>query len=141
MTIDIRTFRESDTDAVISVWEACELTRSWNDPVKDINRKQIHNDGLFLVAEQNAQLIGSVMAGYEGHRGWINYLAVLPEYRKQGIGRALMLEAEARLLARGCPKINLQIRTGNTGVIAFYESIGYLDDKATSLGKRLIPDE
>lgn len=80
------------------------------------------------------------MGGYEGHRGWINYLAVAPELQKQGLGRDLMQAVEDRLLALGCPKINLQVREGNTDVIAFYEAIGFRDDACKSLGKRLIPD-
>lgn len=80
------------------------------------------------------------MAGYEGHRGWINYLAVAPRSRGCGLGRQLMQEVERRLLVLGCPKINLQVRHGNDAVIAFYESIGFLDDQCVSMGKRLIPD-
>jgi ribosomal protein S18 acetylase RimI-like enzyme len=80
------------------------------------------------------------MGGYEGHRGWINYLAVDPSLQKQGLGRDLMDTVEARLLDKGCPKINLQVRTGNDAVIAFYEAIGYSNDECISFGKRLIPD-
>lgn len=141
MSTDIRTFHPSDTAAVIALWEACELTRPWNNPILDIQRKLSVKDDLFLVAERDTGIVGSVMAGYEGHRGWINYLAVSPECQKQGLGRALMSAAQVRLLARGCPKINLQVRQGNDQVIAFYESIGFSDDECVSLGKRLIPDE
>jgi len=141
MIFDIRPFEDSDTDAVVSLWEACELTRPWNNPVTDIQRKQKLNDELFVVAYDGSRLVGSVMAGYEGHRGWINYLAVSPDFRKQGLGKALMQHVENKLLTIGCPKINLQIRAGNTDVIAFYESIGFSDDNVSSFGKRLIPDE
>lgn len=141
MIFDIRPFEDSDTDAVVSLWEACELTRPWNNPVTDIQRKQKLNDELFVVAYDGSRLVGSVMAGYEGHRGWINYLAVSPDSRKQGLGKALMQHVENKLLTIGCPKINLQIRAGNTDVIAFYESIGFSDDKVSSFGKRLIPDD
>jgi ribosomal protein S18 acetylase RimI-like enzyme len=81
-----------------------------------------------------------VMAGYEGHRGWINYLAVDPAQRRSGLGRALMTEAERVLRAAGCPKINLQVRPGNKDVIAFYEAIGFSVEGAISLGKRLERD-
>ncbi|MDE0227473.1 MAG: GNAT family N-acetyltransferase, partial [Spirochaetaceae bacterium] len=81
-----------------------------------------------------------VMAGYEGHRGWINYLAVATEYRGRGFGRRLMDEVEARLLAIGCPKINLQIRRSNTEAVEFYRSLGFTEDDSVSMGKRLIPD-
>lgn len=140
MTINIRPFTESDTDDVISLWQACDLTRPWNDPYKDIHRKIKLKDNLFLVATIDGQLTGSVMGGYEGHRGWINYLAVSPAHQKQGLGRALMEAIEYRLLALDCPKINLQIRESNAPVIAFYETIGFVDDKVKSFGKRLIPD-
>jgi ribosomal protein S18 acetylase RimI-like enzyme len=85
-------------------------------------------------------IVGSVMAGYEGHRGWINYLAVLPECRRRGVGRALMAEAERLLRAAGCPKINLQVRAGNAEVLGFYRAIGFAVDEVVSLGKRLEVD-
>ena len=80
------------------------------------------------------------MGGYEGHRGWVNYLAVDPAFRKKGFGRQLMAEIEKRLLALGCPKINLQVRMDNTSALEFYSQIGYKDDNVISLGKRLILD-
>ncbi len=137
----IRLFRPSDTQAVIELWLACELTRPWNNPALDIQRKCAVNDELFLVAEDNGDIVGSVMGGYEGHRGWINYLAVSPNVRQQGLGRTLMLDVEQRLLRLGCPKINLQVRKGNDAVIAFYEAIGFSNDNCVSFGKRLIVDE
>jgi ribosomal protein S18 acetylase RimI-like enzyme len=136
----IRTFRPDDTAAVISLWQACELTRPWNNPELDIQRKLSVNDDLFLVADDDGQIVGSIMGGYEGHRGWINYLAVDPSVQKRGMGRELMDAIERRLLDKGCPKINLQVRAGNDAVVAFYEAIGYSDDKCISFGKRLIPD-
>jgi len=136
----IRKFHPDDTSAVVSLWHACELTRPWNNPELDIQRKLSVDDDLFLVAEDEGEIVGSIMGGYEGHRGWINYLAVEPSLRKQGLGRDLMNAVESCLLEKGCPKINLQVRTGNDAVIAFYEAIGYTDDKCTSFGKRLIPD-
>ncbi|MDB4222273.1 GNAT family acetyltransferase [Granulosicoccus sp.] len=136
----IRTFHPDDTAGVISLWKVCELTRPWNNPELDIQRKLSVNDDLFLVADDDGQIVGSIMGGYEGHRGWINYLAVDPSLQKQGLGRDLMDTVEARLLDKGCPKINLQVRTGNDAVIAFYEAIGYSNDECISFGKRLIPD-
>ncbi len=138
--MDIRIFHTDDTENVIALWQACELTRPWNNPGLDINRKLAVGSDLFLVAEDNGRIVGSVMGGYDGHRGWINYLAVDPTVRKQGLGKKLMLDVESRLLSKGCPKINLQVRTGNDDVIAFYEAIGFTDDNCTSFGKRLIPD-
>lgn len=138
--MDIRPFATSDTENVIALWMVCNLTRPWNNPALDIQRKCAVADELFLVAEVNGEIIGSVMGGYEGHRGWINYLAVHPGHQKQGLGRLLMHDVENRLLKLGCPKINLQVREGNNDVIAFYEAIGFSDDKCRSFGKRLIPD-
>ena len=139
--MQIRPFQESDEPAVIALWEACGLTRSWNDPRKDIARKlAVQREG-FLVGTHDGRVIASVMAGYEGHRGWVNYLAVAPDARQRGCGRQLMAEVERLLLAAGCPKINLQIRTSNTAVIEFYRRLGYAQDDVVSFGRRLVSDE
>lgn len=138
----IRPFNLADSEAVIAVWEACQMTVPWNDPHKDIARKMQVNPELFLVAEGvNGRILGTVMGGYEGHRGWINYLAVSPDCQGQGIGRALMAAVEAKLAALGCAKINLQVRSSNRAVIQFYGHLGYHIDDVISLGKRLISDE
>ena len=139
--MEIRPFEEADEPAVIALWHACELTRPWNDPHKDIVRKLQVQRELFLVGVLERKLVASVMAGYEGHRGWVNYLAVDPALRGRGFGAQLMRRVEELLLDRGCPKINLQVRSTNTAVIAFYHRLGYLDDATVSLGKRLIPDQ
>ena len=139
--LKIRPFSLEDSNPVIAIWEACGLTVPWNDPHKDIARKMQVNPELFLVAEQNGRLVGTAMGGYEGHRGWINYMAVAPDLQGQGIGRALLETVEAKLLALGCPKINLQVRSKNTVVIQFYSHLGYHIDDVISLGKRLIPDD
>ena len=139
--LHIRPFALADSEAVIAIWQACKLTVPWNDPHKDIARKMQVNPELFLVAEWNGRIAGTVMGGYEGHRGWINYLAVAPDCQKQGVGRALMAAAEAKLMALGCPKINLQVRKSNTAVIQFYGHLGYHIDDVISLGKRLIADD
>lgn len=138
--LHIRPFRPEDQDDVIALWQACGLTRPWNDPVKDIARKRAVNPELFLVGEADGRLVASAMGGYEGHRGWVNYLAVAPDCQRRGFGAALMRHLEAELTARGCPKLNLQVREGNDAVIAFYERLGYGNDRTVSLGKRLIPD-
>ncbi len=139
--LSIRPFMLADSDAVIKIWKACDLTVPWNDPKRDIARKLQVNPELFLVAELNGRLAGTVMGGYEGHRGWINYLAVAPDSQRRGVGRALMETVEAKLLALGCPKINLQVRSSNTAVIQFYGHLGYHIDDVLNLGKRLITDE
>lgn len=138
--MEIRPYAESDEDAVVRLWEACELTRPWNDPRKDIARKLAVRPDLFLVGVIDGEVVGTVMAGYEGHRGWINYLAVHPGRRRRGVGRAIMAEAERLLALTGCPKINLQVRSTNAAVIAFYQSLGYAMDDVVSLGKRLVED-
>jgi len=140
MSIDIRAFSEHDTQAVIALWRACELTRPWNNPEKDIERKLSVKDNLFLVAEDNTAIVGSVMGGYDGHRGWINYLAVAPSQRGLGLGKQLMQSVEIRLKNAGCPKINLQVRRGNHDAEQFYRAIGFDEDECISFGKRLIPD-
>lgn len=136
----IRPFEPADENAVVALWKACGLTRPWNDPMRDIARKLLVQRELFLVGLSQQQIVACVMAGYDGHRGWINYLAVDPAWRRQQYGQQIMHAAEQRLLAMGCPKINLQVRTGNADVIAFYESLGFQTDDVISLGKRLIPD-
>lgn len=138
--MELRPFRPADEDAVIELWRRCELTRAWNDPRKDIERKLTTQPELFLVGELKGAVVATVMAGYDGHRGWVNYLAVAPEHRAKGYGRLLMRQAEEKLQARGCPKLNIQVRAGNSGVLAFYRKIGYAQDEAVSLGKRLISD-
>jgi len=138
--MNIRPFQPADQEAVVDLWSRCGLLRPWNDPRRDIARKLAVQPELFLVLEIDGALAGTVMAGYEGHRGWINYLAVDPTARRRGLGRALMAEAERLLRARGCPKINLQIRRENREAVAFYERIGFGEDAVISLGKRLQQD-
>ena len=138
--IEIRSFRQEDEAPLIKLWERCKLVVAWNDPSKDIRRKvQLDPEGLLLGLHDNS-LIASVMAGYEGHRGWINYLAVDPEYRRKGLGKTMMKAAETYLEQFECPKINLQIRAKNHQVIEFYKSIGSLQEDVINMGKRLIPD-
>lgn len=141
----IREFEPDDTDAVVALWEAAGLTRSWNDPHRDIERKLQVQPELFLVAEgvtgnHEHAIIGTVMAGYDGHRGWMNYLASSLDARGIGVGRALVEYVEAALFARGCPKVNLQVRSTNAQVVEFYRHLGYEVDDVLSLGKRLIED-
>ena len=138
--MEIRSFKPQDEEPVVQLWIDCGLVVPWNNPHKDIRRKLKVRPDLFLVAHESNRIIATVMAGYEGHRGWINYLAVHPDYQGSGVGRRMMDEAEIRLRAEGCPKINLQVRRTNDGVIEFYKRIGYKVDDAVSLGKRLEPD-
>lgn len=138
----LRAYQPADEAGVVALWQDCGLTRPWNDPARDIRRKlQVQADGFAVALAADGRLIGSVMAGYEGHRGWINYLAVAPQAQRAGLGRGLMAWAEAWLRARGCPKINLQIRRDNLAAIGFYQAIGFGEDAVVSLGKRLVHDD
>ena len=136
----VRPYANADQAAVVALWQACELTRPWNDPVKDIARKLGVQPEWFLVGEIDGAVIASVMFGYDGHRGWMNYLAVAPEHQGQGHAKALIAQGEALLLAAGCPKLSLLVRRSNTQVLGFYQALGYAQDDVVSLGKRLIPD-
>lgn len=137
MDLIIRCCENRDADAVIDLWRRCDLLRPWNDPRHDIARKLGHSGELFLVGDMGEKVVAAVMAGYDGHRGWINYLAVDPSVRKQGIGRRMMDECQTRLEKLDCPKINLLVRTTNRQVIAFYQAMGYQVDEVVSLGKRI----
>lgn len=139
--MNIREFTEVDEEAVIQLWRECGLVVSHNDPRKDIARKLQVGRDLFLVGTQGEAIVASVMGGYEGHRGWVNYLAVSPQCQRRGYGAILMHRIEDLLLQRGCPKLNLQIRRSNDAVIAFYQSLGYGEDAVASMGKRLEADE
>jgi ribosomal protein S18 acetylase RimI-like enzyme len=124
----------------VALWQAAGLTRPWNDPHRDIARKLQARPEWLLVAEAAGEIVGTVMAGYDGHRGWVNYLAVSPTRRRAGLGRALMAEAERLLGDAGCPKVNLQLRAGNDEALAFYAALGYTRDDVVSLGRRLEHD-
>ena len=139
--LEIRVYRTSDEEAVIQLWKDCGLVVPWNDPHKDIQRKLEVQADLFLVGLARERLAATIMAGYDGHRGWINYLAVAPDLRRRGIGRRMVEQVESRLRALGCPKINLQLRTSNVDVVSFYEAIGYATDDVISMGKRLEADQ
>ena len=151
MAIHVRSFTPGDRTRVARLWESCGLTRPWNDPYRDIDRKLDRDAELLLVGEgptseaadgttTTGRVVATVMAGYDGHRGWINYLAVDPDHRGEGHGRTMMEAAETRLLALGCPKVNLQVRTDNPDAVAFYELLGYSVDPVVSMGRRLISD-
>ena len=136
----IRPYRPADEQAVVDLWRECGLTRPWNDPHKDIARKLALQPELFLVGTIDDAVMASVMAGYEGHRGWMNYLAVAPRHRGHGFGRALVEHVERLLLERGCPKVGLLVRNSNKEAAEFYLRLGYAQDESISLGKRLIAD-
>jgi ribosomal protein S18 acetylase RimI-like enzyme len=140
MSLEIRAFVESDEDAVVALWERCGLLRPWNDPRKDIARKLKVQRELFLVAVDEGAVVACLRAGYDGHRGWVNYVGVDPAHRRRGVGRAIMLEAERRLREIGCPKINLQVRRDNPDAAAFYAGLGYEEYYVFDFGKWLERD-
>lgn len=140
MGMEIRTFAEPDRTMIVQLWHECGLVHPQNDPDRDIDRKLAHGADLLLVAVVDGTIVGSVMGGYEGHRGWVNYLSVRPGLRGGGIGRALMAELERRLSALGCAKINLQIRASNEAVVEFYRRIGFVRDDVICMGRRLVDD-
>jgi len=141
MNLQIRSFETADEPSVVQLWKDAGLTVPWNDPHRDIQRKLAVQSDLLLVGSIDGKIVASVMAGYDGHRGWVYYLAVQPDLQRGGIGRQMMEEAEARLKSLGCPKIDLMVRSSNTQVIEFYKSIGYKIVDVVTMGKRLEPDD
>ncbi|HXR44314.1 MAG TPA: GNAT family acetyltransferase [Pseudolysinimonas sp.] len=137
----IRAFSEGDTERVVALWEACGLLRPWNDPRRDILRKLTEQRELFLVGEIDGRIMATVMAGYDGHRGWLNYLAVDPSEQRRGWGRLLVEHVAGLLAERGCPKLSLQVRAGNEAAVAFYRRLGFQVDDVVSMGRRLIADD
>ena len=136
--MQIRVFRESDESAVIELWRAVSpCTAPHHDPATSIRKKLAVDPELFFVAEMDGAVVGTVMGGYDGHRGWIYSVAVRSAHRRQGIGTALMRRGEAALAERGCLKINLQVLTSNPAAVPFYETLGYCVEERISMGKRL----
>jgi ribosomal protein S18 acetylase RimI-like enzyme len=136
--MQIRPYQDSDEQAVIALW--CEVlpdSAPHNDPATAIRKKLAVERNLFFVATVAEAVVGTVLGGYDGHRGWIYSVAVKPEHRRQGIGGALIRRVESDLSERGCLKVNLQVRACNHGVIAFYEKLGYEVEERISMGKRL----
>ena len=133
----IRSFKISDEPDVIDLWHRCNLVVPQNDPKKDIEMKLQVQPELFFVGVISSRIVSTVMSGYDGHRGWIYYLAVDPDFQQNGIGRRMVEKAEIKLRKLGCSKINLQIRNSNNSVIAFYKHIGFGDDDVIGMGKRL----
>ncbi|MGI9304320.1 MAG: GNAT family acetyltransferase [Gammaproteobacteria bacterium] len=140
--MDIRTYRDTDQQAVADLWrEVFPDAPAHNVPERDIAIKLAVQRELFFVATEGAQLVGTAMAGFDGHRGWVYYLAVAPEHRRRGIGKALMNHAEHALYSAGCPKLNLMIRAGNEDVVAFYRRLGYEIEDRICMARKLGGDE
>ncbi len=138
INLNIRPYIDADEAGVIRLWrEVFPDNPAWNDPKQDILRKLNCQRELFLVGERDGEVVATVMAGFDGHRGWVHLVAVALRCRRQGVGRAVMLAAEKALRHIGCTKINLQVRATNQGVVAFYEKLGYAVEERISMGKRL----
>lgn len=136
--MEIRPYIESDEPEVAALWrEVFPGSPAWNEPESDIQRKLKIQRELFLVAIVDSKITGTAMGGYDGHRGWVYYVAVKPEYRRQGIGEALMKQIERGLKKIGCHKLNLQVRAENDEVVAFYKKLGYKVEPRVSMGKLL----
>jgi len=139
--LQIRPYLEKDKPGVVALWEEAFPDNSpWNIPGNDIKRKLKVQRELFLVAEIKGEIVGTAMAGFDGHRGWVYYVAVSKKYRRQGIGKALMEHVEKGLKDMGCPKLNLQVRSSNTEVAEFYKRLGYDIEDRVSMGKLLTRD-
>ena len=137
MSLEISSYHSTYQTAVIDVWKKCNLVVPQNDPLEDIQKKLDVQPELFFVALLKNKVIGSIMAGYDGHRGWLYYLAVLPEYQKKGYGKKLVKKAFTELRKLGCLKVNLQVRKDNTSIVNFYKHLGFKEEERISLGMRL----
>ena len=137
----IRTFQPDDEPDVIDLWRQCGLIVPWNNPETDIQRKLSTSPDLFYVGLLDDELIASCMAGYDGHRGWIYFLAVKSAYQRKGFASILIDYAESELIKLGCPKVELMVRKTNENIISFYQSAGYDIDPVMVLSKRLTDDE
>lgn len=134
----IRSYRDDDRDGVVGLWKACfPITSPHHDPEASLRRRRSVEDGLLLVAVENDTVVGTVMGGWDGHRGWLYSVAVSPNRRREGLGRSLVAEAIRRLADRDCPKVNLQVMPDNAEVIRFYEALGFAVENRISMGRRL----
>ena len=135
--IKLRSAEDADVEALVALWDACGLTRPWNDPREDIAFARGKPNSDVLVAMREGRLVASAMVGHDGHRGAVYYVSADPTLRGQGHGRLIMEAAEAWLVARGVWKLNLLVRKTNAGVVGFYEEMGYKEEDVVEMGKRL----
>jgi len=136
--VEIRTYTEGDFENVVTLWVKCfSYPAPHNNPEKAIHRKVAINDGLFFIAVSREEVTGTIMAGWDGHRGWIYSLAVDPGHRMQGTGKKLVNHAIEELRKRDCPKVNLQVMPENTEVVGFYKKLGFAAEERLSMGQKL----
>nr|WP_216645302.1 GNAT family acetyltransferase [Isoptericola halotolerans] len=136
----MREITDDDVEQVVALWRECDLTRPWNDPHRDVADARRNPTSTVLVAlDATSAVVGSAMAGYEGHRGWLYYVAVAPQLRGTGLGRVLVGAAEEWLRRAGASKVRLMVRSTNAAVLGFYASLGYEDAECTVLGRTLEP--
>ncbi|MBN2381076.1 GNAT family acetyltransferase [candidate division WOR-3 bacterium] len=134
----IRPYQDKDSETVAALWRVVfPDDPPWNVPEEDIERKLKIQPELFFVAEDGGEIVGTTMGGYDGHRGWVYLVAVLPDYRRKGVGKVLMDAVECGLKKIGCPKLNLQVRGSNKEVVEFYKKLGYVTEDRVSMSKRL----
>ena len=137
MTLAIGDLRPEEVEAAVALWEACGLTRPWNDPRADITLAQAKHTSTVLAGRVDGQVVATAMVGSDGHRGWVYYLAVAPDRQRHGYGAQLMQAAADWLKARGAPKLHVMIRSENIGVAAFYARLGYEKSDTITMAKRL----
>ena len=135
--LTITSIEDADIPEVVALWQRCGSTRPWNDPEGDIARARKGNNATVLLGRDDGTLVASVMAGHDGHRGWVYYVTVDPDHRFKGYGRAIMAAAEDWLRARGMEKMQLMVRADNTQVHAFYRSLGYFPQERVTFAKWL----
>lgn len=135
--MQISTATESDRDDVIALWQACDLTRPWNDPAADYRLALVNETSAILLMHKDGDLAASVVTGFDGHRGWVYYLAVAADFRKQSLGRKMMEAAEQWLRERNAPKIQLMVRDDNEAAIGFYKALGYDVQPVVTIGRQL----
>ncbi len=139
---EVRSYRDSDESGVVALWAVVFADDPpWNEPSLVIRRKRSVQADLFLVATRDSAIVGTVLAGFDGCRGWVHHLAVAPDSRRNRVGSSLMREAAARLRALGAPKVNLQVRASNEEAVRFYESLGFKVEDRVSMAQLLQLDE
>ena len=135
--MDVRQFRDGDGDQLRTFWLACGIRIRPGDDDRSLGAFAARNEGLFLLAEENGHLVGSILAGFDGRRGWLYHVATHPDERRRGIARTLVAQVEERLRALGCPKVNLIVWEENAHGMRFWEAIGYRREKSVEYGKEL----